>query len=71
MQGLANRDVRASLGRMVGDHQRAAGLKRCEQDAIHLGTIDVHVRRVVIKEQKSNRIEIVHVRRQWIIEGSR
>jgi hypothetical protein len=39
MQGLSNRNVRASLGGMVGDHQRAAGLKRREQDAIHLGTI--------------------------------
>ena len=55
---------------MICDYHEAARLKGREQLTVHLGTIDVHVRRVVVKEQKCNKIEIVHARRHRIVEGS-
>ncbi len=58
MEGLANRRIRARLGRMVGDHQHAAGLERRNQLAVHLGTIDIQVDRVVVEEQISDYVEV-------------
>ena len=36
---------------------------------VHRGAIDVHVRRVVVVEEERYEVEIVHVRRHWIVEG--
>ena len=55
---------------MIGDHQKASGFQRREQLAIHLGAIDVHVRRVVVEEEERDEVEIVHVRRHRVVEGS-
>ena len=42
---------------MVGDHEQAAGLERCEQLAVHDGAVDLHEGRVVIEEEERDDIE--------------
>jgi hypothetical protein len=70
MESPADRRIGAILCEVVSDHQKAAGLERGKQLAVHLGAIDVEVSRVVIEEQVGDHIEIMHVCRQWIIVGS-
>src|SRR5580698_236522 len=39
MQALADRNVGAGRGGVIGDHQNTTGLERREQGAIHLGAV--------------------------------
>src|SRR5262249_32875648 len=70
MESFADREIRVSLSRMVGDHQKAAGLERGKQLPIHLGAIHVQVGRIVIEEQIRDHVEVMNVTRQWIIVRS-
>lgn len=69
MERLADRSALARQGGMIGDHQKAAGLEHREHVAVHLGAINAHVRRIVVKEEECDQVEIVHARRRRIIEG--
>jgi hypothetical protein len=68
VQRLADRDALTRQRRMVGDDEGTAGLKRSEQFAIHLRTIDRHVAGVVVVEQERDQVEILHARRSRIVE---
>src|SRR5262249_43244456 len=49
----------------------AAGLERRVEPAIHLGAIDLHISRVVVKEKESDEVEITHVGGQRVVERPR
>src|SRR5262245_35812024 len=71
MERLSDRGAVAGPRRMVGDHQHAAGLERRVEPAVHLGAIDLHISRVVVKEKESDEVEITHVGGQRVVERPR
>src|SRR5262245_817562 len=71
MERLSDRGAVAGPRRMVGDHQHAAGLERRVELAIHLGAVDLHIGRVVIKEKERDEVEIARVGGQRVVERPR
>src|SRR5262249_571352 len=65
MERLSDRGTVAGPRRMVGDHQHAAGLERRVELAIHLGAVDLHIGRVVVKEKERDEGEIARVGGPW------
>src|SRR6516162_6237335 len=53
---------------MIGEDRKSARLEGGEHLAVHEGTVDRHVSRVVVVEEKRDEIEIVDARRDRIIE---
>jgi hypothetical protein len=54
---------------VICNYEKVSWFLHCKQLAVHFGSVDVHVRRVMVKEEERDQVEIVYVRRYWIGEG--
>src|SRR5262249_29810362 len=68
MQTFAYRSAVAGSRRMVRNPEQPAGLERRVKPAVHRGTIDRHVGRIVVKKEKCDEVEIVHLGGQRVIK---